>query len=87
MSLRSLAAAALLGMAAVAPSLRAQGAGEHVAMGDRERFDNPTSALKHYEAAMAADPRNFDALWKASTAALDVGEATTDVARRNALYK
>ena len=87
MTLRSLAAAALLGIAAVVPSLHAQGAAEHVAMGDRERFSNPASALKHYEAAMAADPRNYDALSKGSFAAVDVGEAATDAGRRTALYK
>ena len=87
MTLRSLAAAALLGIAAVAPTLRAQGAAEHVAMGDRERFSNPASALKHYEAAVTADARNYDALSKASVSAVDVGEATTDAGRRNTLYK
>ena len=74
MTLRSLAAAALLGIAAVAPTLHAQGAAEHVAMGDRERFSNPASALKHYEAALAADPNSYDALWRASVAAIDLGE-------------
>ena len=87
MTLRSLAAAALLGIAAVAPTLHAQGAAEHVAMGDRERFSNPASALRHYEAAVAADARNHDALSKASICAVDVGEATTDAGRRNTLYK
>jgi tetratricopeptide (TPR) repeat protein len=74
MTLRSLAAAALLGMAAVAPALHAQSVAEHVAMGDRERFSNPASALRHYEAAVVGDGRNYDALSKASITAVDVGE-------------
>jgi tetratricopeptide (TPR) repeat protein len=87
MTLRSLAAAALLGMAAVAPALHAQSVAEHVAMGDRERFSNPASALRHYEAAVVGDGRNYDALSKASITAVDVGEQATDEARRNTLYK
>ena len=96
MTFRSLAAAAALavaGLAVVAPSVRAQlpaaqaPAAEHVAMGDRERASNPASALKHYEAALAAEARSYDALVKASGTAIDAGEASPDAARRTALYK
>ncbi|MDF1504189.1 hypothetical protein [Roseisolibacter sp. H3M3-2] len=87
MTLRSLAAAALLGVASLAPAARAQAPAEHVAIGDRERAGNPASALRHYEAALSADARNYEALHKASAAAIDAGEAAPDAARRTALYK
>ena len=87
MMVRSLVVAALLGAATVASPARAQSPAEHVALGDRERFTNPASAFRHYEVAVTADARNFDALAKASTAAVDVGEATTDASRRVALYR
>jgi tetratricopeptide (TPR) repeat protein len=87
MTLRSLAAAAMLGLAAAAPAARAQGPAEHVAIGDRERVGNPASALRHYEAAIAGDARNYEALHKAATAAIDAGETAPDAARRTALYK
>jgi tetratricopeptide (TPR) repeat protein len=86
MTFRSLAAAALLGLAA-APAARAQGPAEHVAIGDRERVGNPASALRHYEAAIAGDGRNYEVLHKAAAAAIDAGETAPDAARRSALYK
>jgi tetratricopeptide (TPR) repeat protein len=93
---RALAAAAVLALAA--PAARAQlsapppagsqiSAAEHVAMGDRERASNPASALRHYEAALAADAQRYEALHKAAGAAIDVGESAPDAARRTALYK
>jgi tetratricopeptide (TPR) repeat protein len=88
MTLRSLAAAALLGLAAAAPAARGQGPAEqHVAIGDRERTGNPASALRHYEAAIATDARHYEALHKASAAAIDAGESAPDAARRTALYR
>ncbi len=88
MKLRSALAAAALALASAvaAPVARAQSPAEHVAMGDRERFTNPTSALRHYEAALASDPRNYDALAKASVAAVDVGEAASG-GQRTQLYR
>ena len=91
MTFRSLVAAASLGVAGLAlaapAAARAQAPAEHVAMGDRERASNPASALKHYEAALAAEARSYDALVKASGTAIDAGEASTDAARRTALYR
>ena len=78
MNLRSAIVAATLACAlsaAVPAAARAQGsAAEHVAAGDRDRAANPAAALKHYEAALAADPNSYDALWRASVAAIDLGE-------------
>ena len=54
--------ALLLGTAGVA---RSQSAAEHIALGDREHAArNPPRALQHYEAAIAADPNEYDALVK-----------------------
>jgi tetratricopeptide (TPR) repeat protein len=90
MNLRTALLTATLSCAALAAPVaaaRAQSAAEHVALGDRDRAANPTSALRHYEAAVAADPNNYDALWKASVSAVDAGEGTPDAERRKALYK
>jgi tetratricopeptide (TPR) repeat protein len=71
-----------------APLARGQTAAEHIALGDslQAAFD-PAAALKHYEAAVAADSTNAEALRKASRSAVDVGEAETDAARRKELYR
>ena len=65
----------------------AQTARDHVAMGDREHAAlNATGALAHYEAALTADATHYEALWKASGEAVDLGEFTKDEAQRKALY-
>ena len=73
---------------AVAPlPLLAQSAAEHVALGDREHVAmNAPAALRHYEEAVKADPRSYDGLWKASRAAVDVGEYNPDDKERERLY-
>jgi tetratricopeptide (TPR) repeat protein len=65
----------------------AQTAGEHVAEGDRAyaALDVPT-ALDHYEKAIAVNPSDYDALWKAARASIDLGTPAPDPARRNALF-
>ena len=91
MNLRTavLAAALCAAVPAMAPfrAALAQSATEHVAIGDRERATNPASALRHYEAALAAEPASYEALWRASIAAVDAGETTADGGRQGALYK
>jgi tetratricopeptide (TPR) repeat protein len=68
-------------------SVQAQSATEHVAMGDRDHTAmNPAGALVHYEAALAAEPTSYDALWKASRAAVDLGEFSRDQAQRKTLF-
>lgn len=60
-----------------APPATAQAAVEHITLGDREAAAfNSAAALSHYEAALAADSRNGDALGKASRSAVDLGEQT-----------
>ena len=52
----------------------AQTAANHIALGDKEYVAmNASAALKHYEAAIAEDPRSYEALWKASRSAVDLG--------------
>jgi tetratricopeptide (TPR) repeat protein len=91
MSFRSAVTAAALCAAAVAlptSAAFAQSAAEHVAAGDRESAAmNAAAALKHYQAAIAADSNDYDALCKAAREAVDLGEAQTDKARRSQLYQ
>jgi tetratricopeptide (TPR) repeat protein len=90
MKLRSALAAAVLCAtlpALASTPLAAQTSAEHVAMGDKQTASNPAAALKHYEAALSSGPRDYTALWKASLAAVDAGEASQDAGRRKELYK
>lgn len=69
------------------PAAQAQTAAEHVALGDRDHAAmNATGALAHYEAAIAADPNDYDALCKASREAVDLGEFLSDEGQRKMLY-
>jgi tetratricopeptide (TPR) repeat protein len=83
--LKRLAMTALVALAPLAA--HAQSAAEHVALGDRDHAAlNAASALAHYEAALAADPQDHAALWKASREAVDLGEYNKDEAQRKALF-
>lgn len=75
-------------IALLASSAVAQSAAEHLALGDREHAArNVTAALKHYEAALAVEPTNYQALIKAAHDAVDAGEFDTNEDQREALYK
>lgn len=66
----------------------AQSAAEHIANGNRELAAfNSAEALKHFEAALAVDPNNAEALGKASRSAVDVGEGEQNRARRDSLFR
>lgn len=66
----------------------AQSASEHIALGDREHTAmNAAIALGHYEAALAAEPEHYEALWKASREAVDLGEFEKDEPTRTAMFK
>ncbi|MDB4881637.1 MAG: hypothetical protein JWL95_403 [Gemmatimonadetes bacterium] len=66
--------------------LGAQSAADHIALGDREHAAmNAPSALHHYEEAMKVEPRSYEALWKATREAVDVGEYAPR-AQRDSLY-
>ena len=65
-----------------------QSAAEHVSLGARDVAAlNVASALKHFEAALALDANNYDALVKASQAAVDLGEFNPSAEQRAALFK
>jgi len=84
--LKRLALAATMAILAL-PAAQAQSAAEHVALGDRDHAArNATGALAHYEAAIAANPTEYQALWKASREAVDLGEFLSDEGQRKTLY-
>lgn len=65
----------------------AQTSSEHVALGDRDyRALQAQPAYDHYQKAIAADSTNYEAFWKASRSAIDIGSYIPDATRRTALY-
>ena len=65
--------------------VNAQTAAEHLALGDKDYAAMKASdALSHYESAARLDPSSYEALWKASRSAIDLGSYATD--RRAALF-
>ena len=78
-------AAVLIMLAAGAA--RAQSSSDHVAAGDKDYAAlNASSALSQYQRALAADSRNFEALWKASRSAVDIGSYAPDESKRTSLF-
>jgi tetratricopeptide (TPR) repeat protein len=66
----------------------AQTAAEHIALGDKEYVAmNAPAALAHYEEAIKLDPKSYEALWKASRSAVDLGSAERDDAKRENYFK
>jgi tetratricopeptide (TPR) repeat protein len=81
--LSAMAAVALLCSAA-----SAQSAAEHIAAGNKAlEARNAQEALKEYSAALALDPKNYEALWRAALTEVDLGEFEPNEARRKALYQ
>jgi tetratricopeptide (TPR) repeat protein len=79
---------ALLAVCLLARTASAQSAADHISAGDREYASlKPAAALPHYEAALAADPKHYEALWKASRAAVDIGELEANADTRKQIYK
>ena len=65
-----------------------QSAAEHIAAGDREYAAlRSADAYEHYQAAVAADSANDEALGKASRSAVDLGESEADGNKRKAFYR
>ena len=82
------AAAAMLATPALRAPLAAQTAAEHITMGDREHAAiNTVASLHHYEEAVKLDPKNYEALWKASREAVDAGEFEKSKDRRTEYYR
>ena len=84
---RYITPAAIAMLALTARISGAQTAAEHIAAGDSlHAAMNPAAALKHYEAAIAVDPKNYTALVDASRDAVDVGEYTDNKDTRIQLF-
>ncbi|HEU4564072.1 MAG TPA: tetratricopeptide repeat protein [Gemmatimonadaceae bacterium] len=86
MHVRYLALAA--GLALTFGVASAQSPAEHIKLAD-QAYDalKPADAITHYEAAIAADPKDYDALWKASRTLVDLAEFEQDAAKRQNWYK
>lgn len=75
-------------LVAVAARSGAQTAADHIALGDKEYVAmHASAALDHYEAAINADPKNYEALWKASRSAVDLGEFERNESKRDDYFK
>ena len=83
-ALRYLSAGLLL----AAPIAGAQTAANHIALGDKEYVAmHAPAALQHYEEAIKEDPKNYEALWKASRSAVDLGSFERDDDKRANYFK
>lgn len=72
----------------VPAALSAQGAAPHITLADREYAAGKVAAsYQHLESAIKVEPANYDALWRASRDAVELGEAEADKTRRAQLYK
>lgn len=75
-------------MLLVATVAGGQTAADHIALGDKEYVAmNASAALQHYEEAIKLDPKNYEALWKASRSAVDLGSYDRDDDKREAYFK
>ena len=78
---------AFVSLLVLASAAGAQSAASHTALGDKEYVAlDATAALAHYEAAIAADPKDYEALWKASRTLVDIGSYENDAEKRGVLY-
>ena len=77
---------AALAIVALPALAGAQSAADHIAMGDRDHTAmNAPSALHHYQEAIKLEPKSYEALWKATREAVDVGEYAARP-QRDSLY-
>ena len=83
MLIRMLTAALLL----VASTSSAQSAAQHIALGDvAHQALDAKGALAHYEAAAAADPQSYPALWRSSRSLMDLSAGETAKGKRDSIY-
>jgi tetratricopeptide (TPR) repeat protein len=69
----------------IVTTANAQTASEHISLGDRDYVAmKAPDALAHYEAAAKLDPSSYEAFWKASRSAIDIGSYSND--KRAALF-
>ena len=65
----------------------AQTAADHIAKGDSAHSAlHAPEAYAHYKEAIALDSNDYEALWKASREAVDLGEFEPDKAKQKAYY-
>jgi tetratricopeptide (TPR) repeat protein len=77
-----------IGMLLAASLAGAQTAASHIALGDKEYVAmNAPAALAHYEEALKLEPRSYEALWKASRSAVDLGSAERNEDKRQVEFK
>ena len=76
------------GMLLAASLAGGQTAANHISLGDKEYVAmNAGAALKHYEAAITDDPKNYEALWKAARSDVDLGSYEKNDEMRGVYYK
>jgi len=88
--IRKLGMASFSAMVLAAPvlSLGAQSASEWVSRGDAAyTARNAAAAVGDYQKALAEDPNNYEALWRASRSQVDLASAESNADRRSAMYK
>jgi tetratricopeptide (TPR) repeat protein len=77
-----------VGLLLAASVAGAQTAADHIALGDKEYVAmNAPAALAHYEEAIKQDPKSYEALWKASRSAVDLGSAEPNDSKRENYFK
>jgi len=65
----------------------AQDPAGHITLGDQANFAmQPAEALERYEVAITADPKNYEALWKAARAVIDLAEFENSPEKRTAWF-
>ena len=83
----ALLSSTLAGRVLAAP-LGSQAAAAHVVLGDREyEARNAAGALEQYRQALLAEPKNYDALWKAARTSTDLAETAPSRATQDALLR
>jgi len=79
----------LLAVALPCPAL-AQDAAEAIRQGvEAQLARDPATALAHLEVALAVDPKNYEANWRASEVLMDIGKQTPDSVKsreRDSIY-
>lgn len=82
-------ACTLVALCLLAAPVAAQTAADHVQMGKAVEDLDPRTGLTHYREALALDSTNYEALWRASDALVDIGKQTPDSvasAPRDSMY-
>jgi tetratricopeptide (TPR) repeat protein len=75
------------GILLTAQSAAAQSVADRISRGDSAHAAmSPAFALAHYRAALVIDSTSYEALWKASRDAVDLGEFNPDAAQRKAYF-